>query len=143
MSAARCAFDSCQAGGDILPGGHRVIGGGRNRATTWHPGCYEAVRRQSGGEVDVTATGDAPDGLAYFDESGQRWRCDRCEVVLDADGECQCAAPGEPCPPELVQVERCACVDGAGRRCLGPSGADGWCDLCRQHANPSPVEVFT
>jgi len=38
----RCAFDRCQAGGVILPKGHRVIGGGQNRGKVWHPGCYDA-----------------------------------------------------------------------------------------------------
>ena len=97
MTAAHCAFERCQAGGVILPGAPRVIGGGRNRATTWHPGCYAA----SGvGKVEPEDTAD-------------------------------------------VAVWACSCVDALGMPCPGVAGDDGWCDSCRSHAYPAPLEVFS
>ena len=124
MTAARCAFERCQAGGDILAGAPRVFEDWKGDFTlrdgtpsqsyqaAYHPGCHAAEHRQAGD------FGEPP-----FDEGPT--------VTLSAIGG-------------LVEtVAACACVDRHGLPCQGVAGPEGLCSSCRSHANPAPVEVFT
>lgn len=37
------------------------------------------------------------DGAAYYDEQAMAWRCDKCDAVLQGDGDCpRCDAEDEP-----------------------------------------------
>ncbi len=56
MSAATCAFEGCQAGGDILAGAPRMseLVGFFEPGTAWvedvweyHPGCWDAEQAQT------------------------------------------------------------------------------------------------
>lgn len=111
----RCAFEGCQAGGDILPGTPRVEvlsgdGNGREYRCHYHPGCHAAA----------------------------------CATAVDAEVMVFDVPPGLDAVTisEFGELAGWIMSDPAGCQCLNTAGPTGFCDGCELH-QPATAVVFS